>query len=551
MKKHRLLISVSMIAFLLGSALPAAAACFWLEQGSAANWKPWPKAATKQACFELDSCAGGLGKSGGGCYKWSSSAAAHPEAWLATGGVVARTDAKVIVVGSGLTGLTVAYELKKAGIDALVVESASRVGGRVQTVTFPDGQTAEGHMEEYFERSPAYALLKELKLPLIEDVAHSTVRLEGKIYPYTGEGDRDTYLSGIFNAEEKAAFLRWNNKAWHLYEKLHESHYSGQPLPPELVELTQISFKDWVEGDQLPHKVSEWIRVTTEPEMAIEWEKISALDGIDEVRLFLDTPDGFGEMNYHVDGGNSKFTGALAAQLKPDQIVTNARVSAIEQDAGGVKVRVLWQDRDYAELKGKMVVVTAPISTLGRIQFLPALEADKWKAINTTKMGSYIKVHFRMAPGASKRWTVNGENLLTLLSDTQAGSIYDVGDLQGEGAEKEGLLTLLLHARFARDLMGKPVDEIRAESIKALDALFPGAGGDVRDTEIFVYPQAVAYWPLDLGRSRFDDLANALRRPQGRLYIGGDTTEDSHSEGAIVAALRMSKDIVRRKAELN
>jgi monoamine oxidase len=60
----------------------------------------------------------------------------------------------------------------------------------------------------------------------------------------------------------------------------------------------------------------------------------------------------------------------------------------------------------------------------------------------------------------------------------------------------------------------------------------------------------VAYWPLELGRSRFDDLANELRRPQGRLYIGGDTTEDSHSEGAVVSALRIAKDIVRRRAEL-
>src|SRR5688500_20163189 len=46
-----------------------------------------------------------------------------------------------------------------------------------------------------------------------------------------------------------------------------------------------------ISAGDLPHRVSEWIRVTVEPEMAIEWDQISALDGIDEVRLFLDTPD--------------------------------------------------------------------------------------------------------------------------------------------------------------------------------------------------------------------------------------------------------------------
>jgi len=544
---NKIRLSVLLLAGLILHALPGTAGCYRQERNGA--WKPWPKVTTKQGCFEQDSCSGGPAKSGG-CYKWSPAPQAKGEPWLATGGTVARTDAPVIIVGAGLTGLSVAYELKKAGIDSLLVETAARVGGRIQTVTFPDGETAEGHMEEYFKRSPAYTLLQELKLPLIEDVAHSTVRIDGKIYPYQGDGDRDTYLAGIFDAAEREAFLAWNDKTWKLYTELHESHYSGKPLPPDLMALTRISFKGWIEAEGLPHKVSEWIRVTVEPEMAIEWDQISALDGIDEMRLFLDTPDGFGEMNYHVQGGNSNFTGALVGHLPRHQILTQARVSAIEQNASGVKVRVLWQEREFAELTAKMVVVTAPVSQLGRIQFIPALSPEKLQAISTTRMGSYIKVHFRMAPGASKRWTVDGENIMTLLSDSQAGSIYDVGDLHGEGAAKEGILTLLLHARFARDLMGKPVDEIRTRCIAALDALFPGAGADVRSAEIFVYPQAVAYWPFEAGRSRFDDLANALRRPQDRLYIGGDTTEDSHSEGAVVAALRISKDIIRRRAEL-
>ena len=50
----------------------------------------------------------------------------------------------------------------------------------------------------------------------------------------------------MFDAKERAAFLRWNEKAWKLYTKLHASHYEGKPLPPELAELIQISFEDFV-----------------------------------------------------------------------------------------------------------------------------------------------------------------------------------------------------------------------------------------------------------------------------------------------------------------
>lgn len=35
----------------------------------------------KKDCFLADSCNGGVGMSGGGCYKWAKSADAPPESW--------------------------------------------------------------------------------------------------------------------------------------------------------------------------------------------------------------------------------------------------------------------------------------------------------------------------------------------------------------------------------------------------------------------------------------------------------------------------------------
>jgi hypothetical protein len=56
-----------------------AGGCYWMTpQGS---WQGAPQYGTKRQCYEQDSCNGGLGASGGGCYKWAVSPSASAERW--------------------------------------------------------------------------------------------------------------------------------------------------------------------------------------------------------------------------------------------------------------------------------------------------------------------------------------------------------------------------------------------------------------------------------------------------------------------------------------
>jgi monoamine oxidase len=481
--------------------------------------------------------------------------------------------ASVVVVGSGLSGLTAAYRLAAAGVDVLVLEAAPRPGGRIQTVTWPDGLHGEAHMEEYWERSPAYPLLRELGycrpdeaeagdcIALEEDVAHSSVRIDGRIVPYnwpfgddetpTNEQIREAYLSGLFSEEERTALLGWMHQAWEIYERLEATVLQGQPLPSELEPLLRTSFADHVRGAGLPPRVAEWIRITVEPEMAIEWDRIAALDGIDEMRLFLDTPQRFGELNFHVPGGNDAFVQALLDRIPSGRVFTRARVVAVRQDAQGATVRVLLDDSHFREVRADQVLLTMPVWDVGQVQLDPPLDADRQRALSTIRPASYVKVLIRARPEACPltRVEVNGEptEALTLLSDSPAGSIYEASAEQrscDEQSSEPRLFTLLLHARFARDVMSLPHDEVRARAYASMDALFPGISQHFIDAVIFPYPRAVAYWPLSEGRSRFDALALALRRPMGRVWIGGDTTENAHSEGAVQAGERMAREVL-------
>ncbi len=47
--------------------------CYWMENYSGKfEWVETDN--SKQECFELDSCDGGLARSSGGCYKWAKTA---------------------------------------------------------------------------------------------------------------------------------------------------------------------------------------------------------------------------------------------------------------------------------------------------------------------------------------------------------------------------------------------------------------------------------------------------------------------------------------------
>ncbi|MDZ7993993.1 MAG: hypothetical protein RM022_032675 [Nostoc sp. EfeVER01] len=57
--------------------------CYWMENYSGKfNWVPAGWVSSKQNCYALDSCDGGLGQSGGGCYKWATDAQANREPWF-------------------------------------------------------------------------------------------------------------------------------------------------------------------------------------------------------------------------------------------------------------------------------------------------------------------------------------------------------------------------------------------------------------------------------------------------------------------------------------
>ncbi len=115
------------------------------------------------------------------CTSSGSKAQASSSAPLRTSTPSAH-DARVVVIGAGLAGVTAAYRLAQAGVGVQLFESRDRVGGRCWTARgFADGQTAE-HGGEFIDTRHVHiiGLAKELGLDL-DDLWKGWV--DGSLWP--------------------------------------------------------------------------------------------------------------------------------------------------------------------------------------------------------------------------------------------------------------------------------------------------------------------------------------------------------------------------------
>ncbi|HSS68487.1 MAG TPA: NAD(P)/FAD-dependent oxidoreductase [Nocardioidaceae bacterium] len=459
-----------------------------------------------------------------------------------------RPDVPVVIVGAGLAGLVTAYELQRVGVPSLVLEENARIGGRVHSVTFADGLVAEAHMEEFWEGSPAWALLDELSLPLELDYAQSSVVLGGTLYACRGDGDRAAYLADVFGPDEgdQAAFVDWNARIGALLTRVEAGDGSLRPLMAS-------DFASYVRSTAGSHRVAEWIRVVVESETAIEWDQISALDGIAEMRPFLDRPGHFGELNAHVVGGNARLVDALVAGLPDGTTLTQQRVISVRDAGRYCEVQTRCADGGTSLVRSERVVVTTPSWALPWIALDAPVDAHARAAMDAARSGRYVKVLVRARAEARELWSDQADGLFTLLTDSPAGCVYAGAS---DDPDADLVLTLLIHGHHAVPLNGLPPQTITQRAIAELEALtvrdrdggptralLPGIGELVTEARAYDYPHAVAYWPVAEGRSRFDALADALRRPHGRVHFGGDTTESSHSDGAVRSALRTARQV--------
>ena len=395
------------------------------------------------------------------------------------------SNARIVVVGAGLAGLTCAFRLKQAGYAAAVHEASTRVGGRCWSGRgfFDDGQIYE-HGGELIDQGHTQIrnLAQELGLKLdnlLRAEANGTelfAHIDGA--PYTYEEITDDI-----------------KKIW---QKIH-SDVSAASFPtlfdsstPRGRELDQLSIIDWLD-ESIPDggagsRLGRLLDIAYNIEYGGECSEQSCLNllyligyaGQGQFRAF-----GKSDERYHVRGGNDQIPTRMAAALS-GQITTGSELASVKRTPGGRYELTFRQGSRSVLVTADKVVLALPFSILRHSVDLSkaGFSARKLLAIEELGMGTNSKLQLQFT---RRHWNDLGANGDTF-ADTGYQASWEVSRAQ-PGAS--GILVDYTGGDIG-DSFGSGNLTSRAEQfLEQIEPVFPGLSQHWNDKV------TLDYWPGD------------------------------------------------------
>lgn len=403
----------------------------------------------------------------------------------------------VAIVGGGLAGLRCAEVLVESGADVVVLEARRRVGGRVFSHRFADGQTCE-RGAEFIDSNHAevLALVARLGLTLTERSAHldpAATLLDA--------GGRAVPMS--MHASVGPDLARWQLALAGLG--------SG-------VEFEHGNLADLIHSLDLSVLARLVIGRELRTEYMLPPEEIGQRFAGGLARL-----QGAGQRECHrIVGGNDQLAGGLAERL--GVVVRLATpVQAIDADAGRITLTT------GEVIEATTIVSAVPLPVLSRIWPVMPLELG---AVGYG-VGGKVSVQFDR-----RIWRDYGRNG-TVLTERAWGHLWETTDDQGGD---RGVLTNLLssHDGAAFAALPEAPDRIVAE----IDRLFPGAkglAGERVHTDWTNDPFSLGAYSC-FGPGQMAAAAPLMHVAQGRLLLAGEHTDQfsGFMEGALRSGTRVA-----------
>ncbi|CAN7296094.1 flavin monoamine oxidase family protein [Mesorhizobium sp. LjRoot246] len=269
-----------------------------------------------------------------------------------------RTD--VVIVGAGFTGLSAALELKKAGIDFLLLEARDRVGGRVESRKNGLGERIDSGGQFLCEDMPELmALVAARGKTLIETYVH---------------GDFITHPAMPVQQAE-----RTYHAAMAIRERMNR-------IDPDDASIAGLTVADWLGHQHDSVDAKAGFRSMIEGLWCLALERVPLWHLIDnDRRITNEVP----ELQYFLRETMQSLAEDLAGDLG-GRLRLGEPVTRIEHGPYGARAV-----SPNGVIEARAALIAVPPATASRLDFSPALPATLAKALDVWDSGAVIKLLVR------------------------------------------------------------------------------------------------------------------------------------------------------------
>lgn len=268
-----------------------------------------------------------------------------------------------IVVGAGLSGLSAAYALKRAGWQVTVLEARDRIGGRVLSYSFPQSPNLICELGGEWvgaSHTRIQALCREFNIEL-QDHRFSTSLMRDGIVKQPDQWN--------FSPQAERAFEKFRRqyKAYNQSDRFRLDRYDWWTW------LQNIGF---TEDDLLLRDLMD------STDFGESIRHVSAYAAAAE--YFESSPAN--EMDFKMTGGNSRLVRELAERVGRDNLRTDMQVEEIRQRAGRVTVTAKGQT-----FNADACICTIPARVIDKIRFDPPLPGAQLAAAEKLQYARIVK----------------------------------------------------------------------------------------------------------------------------------------------------------------
>ena len=444
----------------------------------------------------------------------------------------AETKRKVVVVGGGLAGLSCAYELRKLGFEAIVLEGQGRAGGRVQTLRedLDWGLSAETgatripdthHMTLDYVREFGLTL-EPFKGGDLADVVH--LRRGNYV---TGHGPEPDWPLQLRPEERRLGRGGMAERYLNGPLKLAKGSEDSLGVPGSILDQDHYTLREYLEKQGLSRD-------------AIELMTLGADTSISAALLLLvELNEQVTREYFHIRGGNDQLPGALAKQLELGGAIRyGCRVTSVGQDDSGAWA-VMEHAGGHETVRGDYVVSALPFSVARNLFADARLSAEKQRVIRELQYFPVDKIFLQMQKQFWKAKGLSGFANTDLVSER----FWALGP---ESPEERGLLLSYVIGENAAKLDTMDVHSRVQQTIADAEIVFPGAREQFEAARVKSWSEDP--WQrgglTSFGPGELSWIPVNARR-EGRIFFAGEHTSrwNGWMQGAIESAHRVVKEI--------